>query len=225
MQSNEQRYFDRLKQSVYEQISKEINEKTIAQIVKVNLIEPYLSEQEASSRFQKYYFNILNNEEYFLNSSNFFKEFKKNYSLQGIDNFRLSEFEKQKKEILEDIRNNKLSELYFSTFFKVKIKHGNSYQEKDLSSFFAKLIHTFRPNDYCALDNPIKDHFGLKKESFFISFFIISNTYKLWSENNKQIIQEIRKQFQKADKNETIKHNQLTNLKILDLIFWHKANS
>ena len=125
---------------------------------------------------------------------------------------------------MESIRTDKLSQLYFNTFNKAEIKHGNGFIEKDLGSFFSKLVHTFRPEDYCALDNPIKNYFGLKKESFFISLFIISGEYKHWATENRQLIKCIKEKFEQMDKNKVLKHEQFTDLKLLDLIFWSKAN-
>ena len=115
--------------------------------------------------------------------------------------------------------------LYFDIFYKAIIKHGDDLVEKDLGPFFAKLVHTFRPHEYCALDNPIKNYFGLKKESFFISFFIISSEYKHWATNNRMLMQTIKDKFIKADSNQIIKHDQLTDMKLLDLIFWSKAKN
>ncbi len=97
-------------------------------------------------------------------------------------------------------------------------------KKKTLVHFFAKLVHTFRPDEYCALDNPIKNYFGLKKESFFISFFIISVEYKHWATDNKKLLKVIREKFKQADKKGILQHDKLTDLKLLDLIFWSKAN-
>lgn len=223
MTDNEQKYISILKQSVYDCISADINERTIDQIVKNDLVKSHLDDK-VSAGFQDYYFSTLDNEKLFLSSTDFFRQFKKRYSLQGIDNNFLDRLKTDKKEILKNIRADKLAQLYFDTFNKAEIKHGKGFKKKDLGSFFAKLVHTFRPDEYCALDNPIKNYFGLKKESFFIAFFIISVEYKHWATDNKQIIKTLKHRFKQADKDEVIKHNLLTDLKLLDLIFWSKAN-
>ena len=219
---NIQTYFEKLKQSVYDKISFEINEMTINDVVMTDLVKSHIFEPKSAS-FQNYYFKTLNNEEYYYENQ-FFREFKMKYSLQGIDNKFLDELEKRKKNILNDIRKESLAQLYFDNFNKAKIKHGDKIIEKNLGSFFSKLVHTFLPNDYCALDNPIKNYFELGNESFFISFFIISSVYKQWASDNKILIQEIKHKLKQADKQEIIKHEQLTDLKLLDLIFWSKAN-
>lgn len=223
MNDNEQKYISTLKQTVYDLISGDINEKTIDEIVKTDLVKSHL-EDKGSASFQDYYFLTLDNEKLYNSSTDFFRQFKKRYSLQGIDNNYLDKLEGLKKEILKNIRADKLAQLYFDTFNKAVIKHGKDFKEKDLGSFFAKLVHTFRPDEYCALDNPIKNYFGLKRESFFISFFIISVEYKHWATDNKKLLKIIREKFKQADKKGILQHDKLTDLKLLDLIFWSKAN-
>lgn len=223
MNDNEQKYISTLKQTVYDRISADINEKTIDEIVKTDLVKSHLDDK-VSAGFQDYYFLTLDNEKLYNSSTDFFRQFKKRYSLQGIDNNYLDKLEGLKKEILKNIRADKLAQLYFDTFNKAIIKHGKDFKEKDLGSFFAKLVHTFRPDEYCALDNPIKNYFGLKKESFFISFIIISVEYKHWATDNKKLLKIIRKKFKQADKKGILQHDKLTDLKLLDLIFWSKAN-
>lgn len=223
MNYNEQKYISTLKQTVYDRISTDVNEKTIDKIVKTDLLKSHLDDK-ISADFQNYYFLTLDNEELFNNSADFFRQFKKKYSLQGIDNKYLDKLEGLKKEILKKIRADKLAQLYFDTFNKAVIKHGKDFKEKDLGSFFAKIVHTFRPDKYCALDNPIKNYFGLKKESFFISFLIISVEYKHWATDNKKILKIIREKLKQVDINGKLQHDKLTDLKLLDLIFWSKAN-
>ena len=223
MNDNARNYISNFQQSVYDRITLDINEKTIDEIVKFDLVKSHLDDTD-SANFQNYYFLILDNEKLYYSSTDFFRQFKKMYSLQGVDNNNLDDLERHKKEILENIRSEKLAQLYFERFNKVKIKHGKGFKEKDLGSFFAKLVHTFRPNEYCALDNPIKNYFGLKKESFFISFFIISFVYKHWATDNNKLLKTIRKELQLADKKDILQHNKLTDMKLLDLIFWSKAN-
>jgi len=222
MTENEQKYISILKQSVYDRISTDINATTIDQIVKTDLVKSHLDDKGSAS-FQDYYFSTLDNEQLYYQQTDFFRKFKKQYSLQGIDNNFLDKLEGLKKEILKNIRADKLAQLYFETFNKAEIKHGNGIKEKDLGSFFAKLVHTFRPDDYCALDNPIKNYFGLKKESFFISFFIISVEYRHWATDNKKLINTIKEKFKQEDKKEVLKHEQFTDLKLLDLIFLSKS--
>jgi len=223
MNNNEQKYISILKQVVYDKISGDINEQTIEDVVINYLYNSHIAEKQ-SANFQVFYFKTLNNEKSFFIDNDFFRQFKKQYSLQGIDNGYLDSLESKKEEILKLIRDNKLTELYFSMFKKADIKHGDNIKVKDLGSFFAKLVHTFKPDEYCALDNPIKDYFGLSKESFVIAFFIISSEYVHWATDNKELLKTIREKFRLIDKEQAIKHEHLTDLKLLDLIFWSKAN-
>jgi len=223
MNNNEQQYISILKKLVYDKISVDINEQTIEDVVKNDLYKSHIDDKK-SANFQDFYFKTLNNEELYLIETKFFQQFKQQYSLQGIDNKFLNKLELQKKEILKLIRDNNLTELYFGTFKKAEIKHGDGVKEKDLGSFFAKLVHTFRPKECCALDNPIKRYFGLTKESFFIAFFIISVEYLHWATDNKELLEVIREKFKLLDKEQVIKHDHITDLKLLDLIFWSKAN-
>ena len=222
MNENELAYINRLRKDVYAKISDYVNDTTVDKIVMNDLVKAHI-ENKVSASFQNYYFATLNNEEQYFKSTDFFRQFKSQYSLQGIDNKYLDRLESNKYEILEAIHDN-LVQLYFDFFNKAEIKHGNGFKEKDLGSFFAKLVHTFRPDEFCALDNPIKNYFGLKKESFFISFIIISDEYKHWATENQQTILTIKEKFRLADKSRTLNHDLLTDLKLLDLIFWTKAN-
>lgn len=215
-------YISRLEKNVYDKISDEINVSSIDRIVNENL-QFHLSNIRSSS-FQKYYFQTINNEMLFLNNSHFFQTFKYQYALQGIDNVFLAKLEENKSEILALIREDNLATLFFKYFHRVKLKHGKRFIEKDLGSFFAKLVHTFKPDRYCALDNPIKVYFGLLKESFFISFQIISKEYVDWAENNFEILEKIRMKLYQIDKYSLIDPEKLTDLKLLDLIFWSNAN-
>lgn len=223
MNDNEKKYISTLKQTVYNQISADFNDKTIDDVVENDLVKSHLDDK-ISAGFQNYYFLTLDNEKLYYSSTDFFRQFKKRYSLQGIDNNYLDKLEGLKNEILKNIRADRLAQLYFDIFNKAVIKHGKDFKEKDLGSFFAKLVHTFRPDEYCALDNPIKNYFGLKKESFFISFFIISDEYKHWATENKKILKLIRQKFQQVDNKKVLQHDKLTDLKLLDLIYWSKAN-
>lgn len=209
--------------SILEKITNDINGNTVDEIVQKNL--KYHSINNNSSSFQKYYFETLENKTRFLSSKTFFHEFKRRYSLQGLDKTYLDYLEENKNIILTFLEEDKLLEIYTKYFAKANIKYGEKRIDKDLGSFFAKLVHTFKPYDYCALDNPIKNYFGLKRESFFIAFSIISSAYKLWSINNGGLLASIRQDFKTIDKNTVIKHDRVTDLKLLDLIYWSKADA
>ncbi len=114
--------------------------------------------------------------------------------------------------------------MYFSKFRNAQLKRKDKSISSEQGSFFSKLVHTFNPNNYCALDNPVKDFFGLKKENFFQSFLATSHAYKNWSVANQPILLKIRKEFKYIDVGQTIPHHKITDLKLLDMIFWSKAD-
>ena len=216
-------YLSFLESKVYTIISFEIRKNDIQTLVSNNLYKAHI-ENKTSASFQEYYFRTLNNDSDFISSNDFFRQFKKRYSLQGIDNGFLDKLEENKPEILKLIREKSLTTLYINHFSQALIKHGDSQKQKDLGSFFAKLVHHFLPNEFCALDNPIKDYFKLKKESFFIAFITISTAYERWATINHATMNDIRKEFIKLDKCNIINHSIISNHKLLDLIFWSKAN-
>ena len=108
-------------------------------------------------------------------------------------------------------------------FKKAAIKHGESVKEKSLGSFFAKLVHTFKPNEYCALDNPIKISFGLQNEGFILSFFIISAAYREWSLHNQNLIMLLKFKLE-SENHSFLKSDRITDLKLLDMLFWSNEN-
>lgn len=219
MEVSIEKYINSLTYRACKIISENINPETMDRIIEIDL----KGHVKNPSRFQKYYFQTLTNRDLFLESA-FFREFKSQYSLQGIDNEFLDKLENEKPTILDLIERDELAKLYFDYFAKARIRNKENYKEKALGSFFAKIVHTFRPNDYCALDNPIKKYFGLQGESFFIAFLVISKAYKIWARENPKIIKNIRKEFKRIDSTGFFQHDKMTDLKFLDLVFWIKAN-
>jgi hypothetical protein len=220
--NNEQNYLYSLKQIVTKRISSEIKETTIDKIL--DEIIDLCNKKPKFLDFQKYYFEILEDEKYLFNEPTFFRKFKVKYSIQVIDKEYLDDLENHKSEIYNRIINNQLSELFFDFFYKAKIKTKKGDILKNLGSFFSKLVHTYSPNEYCALDNPIKNYFGLKNESFYISFIVISSAYKNWVLENENLIKTIRYKFEQNDVNRHFQHDKISDMKLLDLIFWSKAN-
>ena len=214
-------YLEHATDSVKLRISNVLDAKSVEDVAKKSFAFHF--RDGTSTKFQDYYIATINNRKYFLESENFFAKFKKMYSLQGIDNAYLFRLEREKKNLLDKLDKNDLVSIYLDYFAHALIKHGTKSVKKNLASFFAKFIHTFRPNEYCALDNPIKNYFGLSNESFYLSFLIISTAYKSWINENTHIIAQVREQL-KLNRVGNDYSNQMTDLKLLDLIFWLKAN-
>lgn len=212
MITNTQQYSEYLKKQVMKKISNDVNLKTLDSF-----------EFKINSNFHLYYFETLNGANFL--KKHFFKEFKQQYSLQGISNSYLDDLESKKNEIEILMKNDSIIKIYFDYFRKAKIKHKEIEIEKDLGSFFTKLVHTFKPHEYCALDNPIKKHLGLEKESFVNAFFIISEAYTEWSDSNQKTIKKLKEKLKLSDIENCIKHESITNHKLLDMIFWSIANN
>jgi len=79
------------------------------------------------------------------------------------------------------------------------------------------------PDEFCALDNPIKNHFGLGGESFYIAFIIVSNAYREWVSENSNLMQQIRLELERNKAGQPFS-TKMTDIKLLDLIFWYQVN-
>lgn len=221
MQTEISPYLEVLKQNVKRKISDRLSNQTVRQVAS-NAFAFHFKD-EASLAFQNYYREIITNREKYLDSSNFFRVFKQRYSLQGIDGAYLDGLEREKETILCLIDNNELANLYFRFFANAHLQHGANIVRKNLGSFFAKLVHTFRPDEFCALDNPIKSLFGLGSESFYIAFVIVSNAYREWASENSDLMQQIRIELERNEIGQPFSAK-MTDLKLLDLVFWYQAN-
>jgi hypothetical protein len=216
-------YLDSLKNAIDKKITTVITDQTIEDLVGKDLYY-HIDPKNSSKKFQEYYFKVTENRENFLHDSDFFKHFKYQYSLQGVDNNLLIKLESNKQKILDYFDSDRSFNVYDEFFSKVKTKHGETFILKDFGSFFAKLAHTQKPETFCALDNPIKNYFGLEKESFLVSFYLISQAYKDFCTNNRTAISGLKNLFYKIDHDAVMIHDKLTDLKLLDLIFWYQAN-
>jgi hypothetical protein len=221
MQAELSSYMDISKENVKQRISLLLSDNNTKRVSQESFAFHFADENSLS--FQKYYVQSIANRDAFLSSNNFFRIFKQKYALQGIDNNFLDTLENQKNIILRHIDDNNLAILYFNFFANAKLQHGETTINKNLGSFFSKLVHTFCPDKFCALDNPIKNYFGLGKESFYVAFIIVSNAYQEWANENYILMPQIRNEF---DNNPIANPYSLkmTNLKLLDLIFWYEAN-
>ena len=142
-------------------------------------------------------------------------------SLQGIHLGYLDLLEEKKTELIRRVKNDELVSLYWEHFGDAEILHKEQAVRKNLGSFFAKFVHTFNPEQYCALDNPIRKLLGLKNESFFQSFLVISAAYRIWISQNPVSMAQVRSAVPASAQN---KADRMTDLKLLDLVFWYRAN-
>lgn len=208
--------------AVSAKIQTSISEEELEHLVQVSL--GFHLTDPKSSAFQSYYFQVLENRDFYFEQPDFFKQFKKQYSLQGIDNEYLRHLEVNKKPIMDLVDQGKLARLYGQYFRSARIKHGQTWRHKELGSFFAKFVHMYRPQEFCALDNPIKNYLGLAKESFFVSHYVISAAYKMCAEQKGLLLGSIRREFAAIDHRRVFDHQRISDLKLLDLMLWSQAN-
>ena len=194
-------------------LKNKVNEKNIKEAANFHF------KNKTSNNFQNYYSKILLNQIYYFSNGNFFGEFKSKYSLQGIDNNCLNNFETRKTEIIELIEMNDLVTLYFSHFADRKIKSKKKEVRKDLDSFYTKFVHTFLPEKYPPLDNPIKNMLGFKKESFIFSFFCIAELYSSFAKENASLVKRIKEIFKNSET------QKFSDMNLIDLVLWKEADT
>lgn len=221
MKSSVLPYLEISKQNVKRKISEILTDQKVEEIA--NAAFDFHFKDRNSRVFQAYYCEIVSNREAFLSDPKFFHKFKQKYSLQGIDSKHLARLEQEKKKILQLIDDDNLPKLYYEFFADVYLQHAENVVRRTLASFFAKFTHTFSPDKYCALDNPIKDYLGLRREGFYIAFVVISQAYKEWASENPRLMKQIRMELENNKIGKSFS-DKMTDLKLLDLIFWYQAN-
>lgn len=218
-------YLDKLTKSVYDQISayleEEEDKKLIDDHFSKRILNPKNKKQFAN--FQEYYFKTL-----ITPADLSFEKLRQIYSLQGVDKESLKKLENNKEKIIKLIESGNLSDLYFNHFANVEIKRKNTSKEKNLGSFFTKIVHTFKPDDYTPLDIPLRKYFKLEGESYFVAFIVVSNAFARWaSENeNKERMANLRSLLIESIKDNLKELNSephITDMKIQNLIFWSVA--
>jgi len=164
--------------------------------------------------FQKFYFETVNNEKRYYDAD-FFNKFRTSYSLRGIDNITLNKYGKKKEDLLQLIREDRLSDLY-SIFTE-----GKHY-----GSFFTKMVHTFNPDKYTPVDNPMREYFKLTHESYFISMVVISAAFLKWIYENRDKMDELKKGTIEANRKYIqMETDNISGIKVLDMIFWSEADN
>lgn len=86
-------------------------------------------------------------------------------------------------------------------------------------SFCSKLFHTFLPDEFPPLDNPIRKHFGLQNEEFITAVLIIKKGYEMFIKENSRSI-SLLKEILLKDKFSYLRINELADIRILDMFYW-----
>jgi hypothetical protein len=204
---------DRLANQVKKAISLAITEESIDEVLSDDI--RYYIAYPSEVAFQKWYFETVSNPKRFLEKRQFFSEFKSKYTLQGIDGEYLDRLWQARARILELIKKDDLDMLFHDYFFQARTL-PNWYTTQNV--FFTKLVHTFRPADYCVLDSKVSGYFDLEKEDFLVAFYAVSKAYREWANENRTLIERLRQVLKRIDKDGIFKDS-MTDLKLLDLVF------
>ncbi len=213
-------YFDTQVDNVVKHIDKIFESDKLTHLTE-GIVEGLLEDSKFLA-FHEYYLGVTNKPKKALANKQFFANFKKKYSLQGIDNSFLHNLEKDKQKIIDTITSN--PEWVYTVYFQnVMLKHKEESVNRNLASFVAKLLHTFNPNQFIALDNPVKNLLGLSNEGFYFSFLVVNSAYIKWLDNNKSALDQMKQTITAIDKTNQLKLDSLTDLKIVDIFLWRMA--
>ena len=227
-------YTQFLVDGVHDKINEFFLSDTIENIIQNNIMIPHFYDK-GMFNYHKYYFNAIWNDAWFSEKENFFREFAQKNKIKGLSNDFFDRLEKNRKEILTDLRNwedMKVYTRYFCCLDESQVFQNNC------NSLFSKLVHMVWPDYFCMLDNKIKTYFGLENESFNIAFCAISEAYHAWWDNyleNHDIMNTIGRYIidnvknlpiywsWKEDNDNRNKKKRLTEMKILDMIFYAES--
>ncbi len=218
-------YINQLTDTVLLKINNDLKGQTANTLFKKHFTERIVNEKNNRNQFdnfQIYYFKTLGK----IDEIDF-KVFKQRYSLQGVDSNYLKGLNNDRKDIQSIIDADKLSELYFKYFVSVGITTKNGIKKKTLGSFFTKLVHTLKPEEYTPVDIPMKNYFGFENDSYMIAMIVISKAFKIWCNDNREIVEDFKGQICKyVNKYYSIDigKEKVTDMKVMNTIFWSIAN-
>lgn len=216
-----QDYFSSISTSITDKISNIINHGTINTLTQI-IFRNYIADKKFLKAHQ-FYLTFTGNINAIEKEQTFFRTFRSKYSLRVAESY-VDRLDNNKHLILNQITVNPLC-VYKTNFTNVPTNYKGRIIYKAQSSFFSKLMHTVNPDHYCALDNPIKNKiFELKTEGFFFSYCLINDVYTQWINSNLKLLTDLRNSVQQVDTANLLQMTELTNMKVLDMIFWYKAN-
>lgn len=221
MEQLREKYFDYVVNATYRRIESEINPNSIPALLETVFLSRFINNAKTAS-FHKMYLSQAGKIHNSMQEG-FINKFVKAYSLtRGIKAELRAQMESQKHEIVSLIERSPF-EAYTNFFMHAKLTDED--KERNLASFFTKLAHTVNPNEYYCLDSYVRAYFKLNREGFFYSYCIIGAAYKKWIADNEPLLRKLRHAISLVDKSNTLKVSELTNLKILDMIFWAKGDA
>jgi len=218
-----EKYIETCAAAVCQQIDDHLRNKNVDEIIDISFVQR--SGTVGFQTFQRFYFDKSA-----VSRKDYFNVFRSRYSLQGVDSAYLEKLNANKEEIFKRISDGDIHGVYRQFFYKQRITHGKGSRDKSLGSFFTKLCHTVEPELYTPMDNPMRDHFGLQDESFPIAMLIVSNAFAAWCGKNEFKVKAIKEGLAVAFNSDArmgikIEPTQLTNMKVMDMIYWSVANT
>jgi hypothetical protein len=160
-----------------------------------------------------------------INLPNFFSEFRNKYGLR-FDHGYTQFLQNNSNNIYNLFQANNLFKIYEYYFENAPITKNGIQTTQKQKVPFSKLLHLLEPSKYAPVDNDILKYFGFGKTHFHTSYFILNEAYKDWISQNKQALLYIRRDLNIHDLSfaGTIKVNNLSDIRILDLVIFHIAH-
>lgn len=215
-------YYQARQRQLFIKIDEIINPQTLEAIAQNIFANNYLIKR-GLIRGHRYYLEVTGQIRRIKRQPRFMHTFKRRYGLQYIDTGCLDYLEANKKYIINNVVKRPFK--VYSTFFaQACVIQNGEEKRKKLTSFFTKLAHTVSPSHFSALDNPIRKYFKIDNESFFVSYALLNDTYSQWISKRKGVIKKLRNLISDHDNDNLLRVYDLEALKILDMIFWFKAN-
>lgn len=143
-----------------------------------------------------------------------FGEFKHRWAIQGMTKDVIEFFEKNQDKLKEEIITKKDIKSFFRKYCTQKRREW---------VFCSKLFHTFLPDMFPPVDNPIMNNFNLKKENLIDRILIVKRAYELFIKNNVDFIKMIRRVLSK-NKFSYLRVNELSDIRLLDMYYWVKKS-
>lgn len=202
-------YVERLKDNVVCQIDDFFRE-----IQHSELYNRYFEEKKFPKKFHNYYCSLVSKKREIE-----IREFVIQYSIQGVTSGYIEFIEKNKHIIINQLEEQKLTEVFYEYFYKQE-----KNKDKTSGSFFTKMVHTVHPDKYCQVDIQIKNYFKLNNESYFISMIVLSNAFNDWIDRNKEKLEKMKELLNEKNA-ELYQIKYVSNIRLLNMIFWKEANS
>jgi hypothetical protein len=124
-----------------------------------------------------------------------------------------------------------LQELYRCYFAKKPV----DLPRRHMNFSYTSLLHVFYPERFTSVNNPVINYFkditknntdiNLNDFDFICWSRLLSQAYRNWAESNPNIIRRLRALFKENDPDGLIYNDKLTDIKVLDLIFWARTNT